>query len=190
MPVYIKKDEKNITILLNKVSNGDSLALDRILPLVYDELRIISSKYLRDEYRKHTLQTTELVHEAYFKLIGSHELTWESRAHFFGIAARSMRQILVDYARKRKAQKRGSGETQLSLEKAEFFLTDSEEQIIGLDDALNKLEQLDARALKIVELRFFSGLSIEETATMLNISSATVKRDWNFAKAWLYREMN
>ena len=186
----MSKDQKNITQLLNKVSDGDGLALERILPLVYDELRIISSKYLRDEYRKHTLQTTELVHEAYIKLIGDEKLTWENRAHFFGIAARSMRQILVDYARKRKAVKRGSGETKLSLDKAEFLITDSEEQILLLDDALEKLEELDERASKIVELRYFSGLSIEETANMLNISAATVKRDWNFAKAWLYREIN
>ncbi len=186
----MKKESQNITILLNNASNGDELALDRILPLVYDELRIISSKYLRNEYRKHTLQTTELVHEAYFKLIGTEKLTWESRAHFFGIAARSMRQILVDYARKRKADKRGSGKTNLSIDKAEFLLTDTEEQLIGLDDALNKLEKIDERAMKIVELRFFSGLSIEETAKLLNISPATVKRDWSFAKAWLYREIN
>lgn len=186
----MKKESKNITLLLNKASSGDELALDRILPLVYDELRIISAKYLRNEYRKHTLQTTELVHEAYFKLIGTEKLTWESRAHFFGIAAKSMRQILVDYARKRKAQKRGLGQTKLSLEKAKFILTESEEQILSLNDALDKLEHLDERALKIVELRFFSGLSIEETAEMLDISAATVKRDWNFAKAWLYREIN
>lgn len=181
---------KKLTLLLNEYSNGDGLALERILPLVYDELRTISSKYLRDEYRKHTLQTTELVHEAYIKLIGDEKLSWENRAHFFGIAARSMRQILVDYARKRKAVKRGLGETKLSLDKAEFLLSDSEEQIINLDDALEKLEQIDERASKIVELRFFSGLSIEETSNMLNVSAATVKRDWNFAKAWLYREIN
>lgn len=186
----MKKDSKNITLLLNRVSKGDGIALERILPLVYDELRVISSKYLRDEYRKHTLQTTELVHEAYIKLIGDENLTWENRAHFFGIAARSMRQILVDYARKRKAIKRDLGQTKLSLDKAEFLLSDSEEQIINLDDALEKFEQIDERASKIVELRFFSGLSIEETSNMLNVSVATVKRDWNFAKAWLYREIN
>ncbi|MCW8849990.1 MAG: sigma-70 family RNA polymerase sigma factor [Melioribacteraceae bacterium] len=184
------QNNENITRLLNEVSQGDNIALERILPIVYDELRVISSKYLRDEYRKHTLQTTELVHEAYIKLLGSENLSWESRAHFFGIAARSMRQILVDYARKRKAIKRGLGQTKISLDKAEFILSDSEDQIIHLDDALNKLEELDERASKIVELRFFSGLSIEETANMLNVSSATVKRDWNFAKAWLYREIN
>jgi RNA polymerase sigma factor (TIGR02999 family) len=182
--------DKNITQLLNDASHGDDFALERILPLVYNELRTISSKYLRDEYRKHTLQTTELVHEAYLKLIGSEELTWESRAHFFGIAARSMRQILVDYARKRKALKRGLGQTKISLDKAEFALSDTEEDLINLNNALDKLEKIEERSCKIVELRFFSGLSIEETAQMLNISPATVKRDWNFAKAWLYREIN
>ena len=181
---------ENITVLLNEFSKGNSLALERILPIVYDELRIISSKYLRDEYKKHTLQTTELVHEAYLKLFGSANLDWESRSHFFGIAARSMRQVLVDYARKRKSQKRGLGQTKLSLDNVEIVVSDSEAQILSLNDALTKLEQLDERSCKIVELRFFTGLSIEETANMLNLSTATVKRDWNFAKAWLYREIN
>jgi RNA polymerase sigma factor (TIGR02999 family) len=185
-----KKNSKNFTQLLNRVSNGDNFALERVLPLVYDELRTISSKYLRDEYKNHTFQTTELVHEAYIKLIGSENLTWESRAHFFGIAARSMRQILVDYARKRKAQKRGLGQTKISLDKAEFALSNTEDDLINLNTALDKLEKIEERSCKIVELRFFSGLSIEETAQMLNVSAATVKRDWNFAKAWLYREIN
>ena len=139
------KNDKNFTLLLNKVSEGDNFALERILPLVYEELRMISSKYLRDEYRKHTFQTTELVHEAYIKLIGSENLTWESRGHFFGIAARSMRQILVDHARKRKAQKRGLGQTKLSLDKAEFMLSDTEEDILNLNEALNKLEKAFAK---------------------------------------------
>ena len=186
----IKNNDKNITRLLNQVSQGDTLALERILPIVYDELRIISSKYLRDEYKKHTLQTTELVHEAYIKLFGSENLSWENRAHFFGIAAKSMRQVLVDYARKRKSQKRGLGKTKLSLDNVEILVSESEEQILSLNDALTKLEGLEERSCKIVELRFFSGLSIEETANLLNISAATVKRDWNFAKAWLYREIN
>lgn len=179
----------NITILLNQVTKGDNIALDEILPIVYNELRKISSKYLRNEYRKHTLQTTELVHEAYLKLIGSNQLSWESRYHFFRIAAKSMRQILVDYARKKKSLKRGEGKTQLPLEEANIIVGESEEQILNLNDALNKLEALGERSSKVVELRFFSGLSLEETAEVLNISVATVKRDWKFAKAWLYREM-
>ena len=185
-----QQESYNITQLLNQASNGNNFALDNILPLVYNELRKISSKYLRDEYRRHTLQTTELVHEAYIKLIGSNNLSWESRSHFYGIAAKSMRQILVDYARKRKSQKRGEGITELTLEKAHFVIGESEEQLLNLNDALDKLETLEERSSKIVELRFFSGLSIEETAKVLNISVATVKRDWKFAKAWLYREIN
>ncbi len=183
-------ESHNITQLLNQASNGNNLALEDILPLVYNELRKISSKYLSGEYRKHTLQTTELVHEAYLKLVGSNPLSWESRAHFYGIAAKSMRQILVDYARKRKSKKRGEGKTLLHLDNANFVVGESEERILSLNDALNKLETLEKRSSKIVELRFFSGLSIEETAELLNISVATVKRDWKFAKAWLYREIN
>lgn len=185
-----QNNSQNITILLNQVSNGNTLAINQILPLVYNELRKISSKYLRDEYRQHTLQTTELVHEAYIKLIGSNKLSWESRSHFYGIAAKSMRQILVDYARKRKSQKRGEGKTELPLDEAHFVIGESEEQLLNLNDALDKLESIEERSSKIVELRFFSGLSIEETAKILNISAATVKRDWKFAKAWLYREIN
>ena len=184
------KNSQNITLLLNQISDGNSLAINQILPLVYNELRKISSKYLRDEYRQHTLQTTELVHEAYIKLIGSNNLSWESRSHFYGIAAKSTRQILVDYARKRKSQKRGEGKTELTLDEAHFIIGESEEQLLSLNDALDKLETLEERSSKIVELRFFSGLSIEETAKVLNISVATVKRDWKFAKAWLYREIN
>lgn len=180
----------NVTQLLNQVSNGDELALDSILPLVYNELRKISSKYLRDEYRQHTLQTTELVHEAYIKLIGSNSLSWESRAHFYGIAARSMRQILVDHARKRKSQKRGSGLTCITLDKVAQNFINMDEQILDLNDALEKLESIEERSSKIVELRFFSGLSIDETAEILKVSPATIKRDWNFAKAWLYREIS
>ncbi len=180
----------NVTLLLNQVSNGNELALDSILPLVYNELRKISSKYLRDEYRHHTLQTTELVHEAYIKLIGSNSLSWESRAHFYGIAARSMRQILVDYARKRKSQKRGSGLTNITLDKAAQNFINIDENILDLNDALEKLEGIEERSSKIVELRFFSGLSIDETAEILKVSPATIKRDWNFAKAWLYREIS
>jgi len=179
----------NITLLLNNISKGNKIAIEQLLPIVYDELRKISSKYLQDEYRKHTFQTTELVHEAYLKLVGNQEISWESRAHFFGIAAQSMRQILVDYARRRKAQKRGRGETKLSLDDAPIVSKESDEQIIALDEALTRLESVEERSSKIVELRYFSGLTIKETAEVLNISAATVKRDWTFAKAWLYREI-
>ncbi len=185
-----KHKSENITQLLNRASQGDNLSLDKIMPVVYNELRRISSKYLNNEYRKHTLQTTELVHEAYIKLIGDQKLSWESRSHFFAIAAKSMRQILVDYARKRKALKRGEGKTLLSLDDNNIILNQTEDNILSLDEALTRLEKLEKRSSEIVELRFFSGLTIEETAEVLNISVATVKRDWKFAKAWLYREIN
>lgn len=181
--------ENYITKLLNDYSSGNRIVLNEILPLVYNELRKISSKYLRDEHRNHTFQTTELVHEAYLKLIGTENISWESKAHFFGIAANSMRQILVDYARKWNAFKRGSGEIKLSLEDAPTIATENNDQILALDIALNKLGSLDERSSKIVEMRFFSGLTIEEAAEALNISVSTAKRDWNFAKAWLYRAM-
>jgi len=181
---------KYITRLLNDYSQGNRPVLTEILPLVYNELRKISSRYLREERRNHTFQTTELVHEAYIKLIGNENISWESRAHFFGIAANSMRQILVDHARKRNAYKRGKGEIKLSLDEAPTIAVENNDQILALDLALKKLESLDERSGKIVEMRFFSGLSIEETAEALNISTSTAKRDWNFAKAFLYREMD
>jgi len=183
------KSPRNITVLLNQISDGNNFAVEQILPLVYDELRRISSKYLSNEYRKNTFQTTELVHEAYIKLIGNQQISWQSRAHFYGIAARTMRQILVDSARKRKSRKRGSGSTKLSLDDVQVVAGESDDQILALDEALKKLEEVEPRSSKVVELRYFSGLTIEETAELLNISPATVKRDWQFAKAWLYREI-
>lgn len=181
--------QQNITLLLEDCIKGKKGAVDELLPQVYNELRKISSKYLHDEYRNHTLQTTELVHEAYIKLIGDQNISWQNRAHFFGIAAQSMRQILVDHARKRKSLKRGEGKGNISLDEVFEVSEKTDDQIIALDEALKKLESLEERSSKIVELRYFSGLTIEETAEVLNISPATAKRDWNFAKAWLYREI-
>lgn len=176
--------------MLEDCVKGKKGAVDQLLPYVYDELRRISSKYLNDEYRNHTLQTTELVHEAYIKMVGSENINWQNRTHFFGIAARSMRQILVDHARRRKSVKRGEGNRALSLEDALEISEKNDEQVIALDEALKKLEVLEERSGRIVELRYFTGLTIEETAEALNISPATAKRDWNFAKAWLYREIS
>ena len=156
------KTPQNITQLLNEISSGNELAIEQVLPLVYNELRRISSKYLSEEYRKHTFQTTELVHEAYLKLVGNQEISWESRAHFFGIAAQSMRQILVDYARRRKAQKRGRGVTKLSLDDAPIVTKESDEQILALDEALTRLESVEERSSKIVELRYFSGSQLRK----------------------------
>ncbi|MEO8231909.1 MAG: sigma-70 family RNA polymerase sigma factor [Ignavibacteriota bacterium] len=181
--------QQNVTLLLQNCIDGKKGAVDELLPHVYKELRVISSKYLRDEYRNHTLQTTELVHEAYIKLVGDQNINWQNRAHFFGIAAQSMRQILVDHARKRKSFKRGEGKSNIPLDEVLEISDKSDEQIIALDEALIKLELKDERSSKLVELRYFSGLTIEETAEVLHISPATAKRDWNFAKAWLYREI-
>jgi RNA polymerase sigma factor (TIGR02999 family) len=181
--------QQNVTLLLQDCIKGKKGAVDELLPHVYSELKRISSKYLHDEYRKHTLQTTELVHEAYIKLVGDQNINWQNRAHFFGIAAQSMRQILVDHARKRKSLKRGDGKANISLEDILETSDKSDEQILALDEALRKLESKDERSSKLVELRYFTGLTIEETAEALHISPATAKRDWTFAKAWLYREI-
>ena len=180
---------QNITLLLEDCVNGNKNAVNELLPLVYNELKRISSKYLHEEYRNHTLQTTELVHEAYIKLVGGQEINWQNRGHFFGIAANSMRQILVDYARKRNSEKRGEGKTHLSLDNAKEILFETDEDIIALDDAMKKLEAFDPDLCKVVELRFFAGLNVDETAKVLNCSASTVKRDWSLAKAWLFREL-
>lgn len=185
-----KLPQNQITILLQKIKDGDQKAFDELLPLVYDELKKLASKYLRSEYGKRTIQTTELVHEAYIKLAGQSNASLENRKHFFGAAANSMRQILVDNARKRNAFKRGSGETKLSLDDVSFISAENDEEILNLNEALIKLESFDERLCKIVELRFFTGLTIEETSEVLSVSSTTIKRDWNLAKAWLYREIN
>ncbi|MBI5472384.1 MAG: sigma-70 family RNA polymerase sigma factor [Ignavibacteriae bacterium] len=180
---------QEITLLFQDFVDGKKGSIDKLLPLVYGELRKIASKYLRDEYRDHTFQTTELVHEAYIKLLGDQNISWQNRAHFFGIAANSMRQILVDYARKRNSLKRGEGQTNLSLEHAMEIPIRSDEDLIALDDVLRKLESFDAGLSKVVELRFFAGLNVEETACALGRSPSTVKREWSLAKAWLFREM-
>lgn len=179
-----------LTQLLINYGNGDENALSQLLPQIYNELRKISRKYLRNEYRNHTLQTTELVHEAYIKLIGSQNLSWQNKAHFFGIAAQSMRQVLVDYARKKKSIKRGEGKKHISLDEAYEVSEKNDTKILALDEALKRLEKVEERSSKIVELRYFSGLTFEETAEVLNISESTAKRGWNYAKAWLYREMD
>jgi RNA polymerase sigma factor (TIGR02999 family) len=184
-----ESSQQNITLLLEECVNGKREAVNELLPIVYNELRKISSKYLHDEYRNHTLQTTELVHEAYIKLVGGQEINWQNRAHFFGIAANSMRQILVDYARKRNSQKRGEGKTHVSLDDAEELIFNTEEDIIALDEAMKKLEVFDPDLSKVVELRFFAGLNVEETAKVLDRSASTIKREWSLARAWLFREL-
>ncbi|HYL99171.1 MAG TPA: sigma-70 family RNA polymerase sigma factor [Blastocatellia bacterium] len=178
-----------VTQLLADYRNGDSSALDRLFPLIYDELRRLASSYMRRERRDHTLQTTALVHEAYIKMVGPQNIPWQNRVHFFAVAAKIMRRILIDRARTRNYAKRGGGAIKLSLDEA-LVLTDSRAaELVALDDALNELAELDPRQSQVVELRFFGGLTVEETAQFLNISSDTVTRDWNVAKAWLYRQI-
>jgi RNA polymerase sigma factor (TIGR02999 family) len=181
--------QHEITRLLAEWSNGDRQALEKLTPLVYDELRRLAGRYLRQERSGHTLQSTALVHEAYMKLVGQNNVQWQNRAHFFGIAAQMIRRILVDYARARKADKRGAGAEKLSLDEAIALPGGQDLDLVALDDALEGLAKIDARQSRLVELRFFAGLTIEETAEVMQMSLATAKRDWVAAKAWLSREV-
>ncbi|HSK72609.1 MAG TPA: sigma-70 family RNA polymerase sigma factor [Pyrinomonadaceae bacterium] len=187
----MEENQQQITQFLKQWSGGDREALDQLMPLVYNELRRQASRYLRRERSNHTLQTTALINEAYLKLINQNEVKWQNRAHFFAIAAQAMRRILVDYARERNRQKRGGNEEDLPLEEA-FTIAAQEKSVdlIALDEALNELAKFDERQARVVELRYFSGLSIDETAEVLGISNVTVRRDWNMAKAWLYQEIS
>jgi RNA polymerase sigma factor (TIGR02999 family) len=178
---------QQVTQLLIAWSNGDKSALDELLPLVYDELRRLARKYMRRERPGNTLQTSALINEAYLRLIDQKDVRWQNRAHFFGIAAQLMRRILVDHARKRSYQKRGGDTRRVTLEEGLIVSDERAGDIVALDDALNGLADIDQRKSRIVELRFFAGLSIEETAEVLAVSPGTVMRDWTFAKAWLRR---
>jgi RNA polymerase sigma factor (TIGR02999 family) len=179
-----------ITEMLRQWSGGSREALDALLPFVYAGLRRQASRYLRRERANHTLQTTALIHETYLKLIDQRDVNWQNRAHFFGIAAQAMRRILVDYAKARHRDKRGGANENLSLEAATLAVSDGRSvDLEALDEALEQLARLDERQAKIVELRYFGGLSIEETAEILGVSPATVKTDWKSAKAWLRREI-
>lgn len=180
----------NVTQLLIGWGKGDKEALDQLLPIVYDELRRQAARYLRRERVGHTLQTTALIHEAYLRLIDQKNVEWQNRAQFFGVAAQLMRRILVDHARTKKRAKRGGSDIRVSLADAEAFVKSQELDVVALNEALERLEQIDEQQSRIVELRFFSGLTVEETAAVLTISPATVKRDWSIAKAWLYREIS
>lgn len=185
------QDQEQITQLLKEWSEGNQSALDELMPLVYEELRRQASRYLRRERQGHTLQTTALIHEAYLKLIGQNKVEWQNRKHFFAIAAQAMRRILVDYARERKRKKRGGSAENLPFDEAiQISSKGKSVDLIALDEALNKLAAFDKRQARIVELRYFSGLSIDETAEVLGISNATVRNDWNMAKAWLYQRIS
>ena len=178
-----------VTALLHDWSGGDRQALERLMPLVYDELRRLAASYLRSERRDHTLQPTALVHEAYLRLVDQRIPDWKNRAHFFGIAAHMMRRILVDHARRRLAAKRSGGSVRLDLEVSADDWSGRGAELLTLDAALTKLESLDPDQVRIVEMRYFGGLTIEETAEAAKISTATVKREWRTARAWLRREI-
>ncbi|HSA57830.1 MAG TPA: sigma-70 family RNA polymerase sigma factor [Gemmatimonadaceae bacterium] len=178
-----------ITTLLLAHSAGDAAALDRLLPRVYDELRRMARGRLRRERPDHTLAATDLVHEAFLKLVSLDHVNWQNRAHFFGIASRAMRNVLVDHAVRRAAVKRGGGDRAITLEEGSGATELPLDDLIALSDALERLERLDERQARVVECRFFGGLSLEETAEALQVSPATVSRDWTFARAWLHREL-
>jgi RNA polymerase sigma-70 factor, ECF subfamily len=179
-----------ITQLLLAWSDGDKQALDRLVPLVYDELRRLAQNYMRKERAGQTLQTTALIHEVYLRLIDADRVQWRNRAHFFGIAARLMRQILVARARERGCQKRGGGAERVSLDEAMVIDERLDEDLVALDEALGELSQFDARMAQVVEMRFFGGLTEEEIAAALDVSTKTVRRDWRLARSWLRRKLS
>jgi RNA polymerase sigma factor (TIGR02999 family) len=178
-----------ITRRLVAWSNGDPEALDGLMQIVYNELRRLANHYLRSERPDHTLQPTALVHEAYLRLTGQNQVHWQNRAHFFGVAAQMMRRVLVDHARANCRAKRGGPKYKVSFDETLNLYQKEDAQIVELDEALARLAQIDSRKSEVVELRYFGGMSVEETAEVLGVSCNTVIRDWNMAKAWLYREL-
>lgn len=183
------EEAASVTQLLNDWRKGDMVALENLMPLIYQELRQIAARYLRRERPNHTLQTTALVHEAYLRLMDQQEVHWQNRSHFFAIAAQMMRRILVNYARDHQTLKRGGHCQRVTLDEALVVEWQPDLDLVALDDALNLLAATDERKSKLIELRFFTGLSIEEAAEVLEISAATAKRDWTIARAWLYQEI-
>ena len=180
----------SVTLLLRDLRNGDKQALDRLIPLVYGELRRIAGGYLRGERQEHTLQPTALVHEAYLRLVGQDQPEYQNRGHFFGVAAQVMRQILVDHARHCKAAKRGSGAPKVPLSEAVALTTERADVVVALDDALQALHERDERKAKLVEMRFFAGLTAEESAEVLELPVNMVRRELRVAQAWLQRELD
>jgi RNA polymerase sigma-70 factor, ECF subfamily len=185
----IASRRKEVAGLLLEYAQGSQEAADKLIPVVYDELKRLARVYMRHETPGHSLQTTALVHEAYLKLIRQQDVSWQGRAHFIGVAAQLMRRILIDHARGRLREKRGGEKVVVPLNEALTFSPEHSEELMKLDEALERLSKLDSRQSRIVELRFFGGLSIEETAEFLGISPRTVKRDWTVAKAWLRSEL-
>lgn len=184
----VTTSQDNLTELLLDWSRGDKAALEKLTPLVYDEVRRIAHRFMLRERDGHTLQTTALVNEAYVRLLGQQQIDWNSRAHFFAVISQVMRHVLIDYARRRHYVKRGGSDAQrVSLEEASLMSDERAEELLVLDEALTKLAQMDARKAQVVELRYFGGLSLVETAEALDVSVMTVRRDWRAAKAWLYK---
>jgi RNA polymerase sigma factor (TIGR02999 family) len=179
----------NVTELLAEVSRGNAAAMDRLVPLVYAELRAIAARYLRREAHDHTLQPTALVNEAYIRLVGQREVAWQNRSHFFGVAASLMRRILVDHARARRAEKRAGGLSRVTLDDAHIPAAERDVDLVELDDALADLAVKDPKLARLVELRYFAGLTTKETAEVLGVSASTVEREWVAARAWLYRAL-
>jgi len=185
----MSSSEEEVTALLRRWRDGDEAALNKLTPLVYDELHRLAHKYIRRERPGHTLQTTALVNEAYVRLVDQNSVDWQNRAHFFGVAAQVMRHILVDYARQQTAVKRGGGVERFNLDEGLIVSKESAAELVALDEALKALSDLYPRRSKVVELRYFGGLNNKEASEILNVSETTIERDWRFARAWLFREM-
>ncbi len=184
-----ERDQSQITELLNEWSVGSDVALDELMPLIYDELRRMAKRYMSGQSKGHTFQTTDLIHEAYLKLAKSENQSWVSRAHFFGVAATAMRHILVNHAVSKQSQKRGGERQKVTLNENSIVSAERSDEMIALDSALNELAVLDERASRVVEMKFFGGMTNDETAEVLKVSTETVKRDWQFARSWLLREV-
>ena len=182
-------DAHSVTLLLEQWNHGDREALDKLMPLIYEELRKMAKRYMSQQNPGHTLQTTALIHEAYLRMVKQKEKHFQNRAHFFAVAAQAMRHILVDYARARYAGKRGGGVRPVSLEEAALVSPERAGELVAFDEALKELEELSQRQSRVVELRYFGGLSVDETATVLRVSPETVMRDWTMAKTWLHRAL-
>lgn len=187
--VGMDSPQADVTALLSELAQGNQDAAEKLVPMVYDELKRLARAYMRRERPDHTLQTTALVHEAYLKLVRQQAVNWQGRSHFFGIAAQLMRRILIDHARGHLRKKRGGEKVVLPLDEALVFSPEHSEELVRLNEALERLSKLDPRQGKIVELRFFGGLSVEETSQFLGVSAKTVKRDWAVAKVWLHGEL-
>ena len=181
---------KQVTELLIEWREGDEAALDRLMPLVYGELRRMAAHYMRGEREGHTLQASALVNEAYLRLADHRNMQWQGRAHFFGVASQAMRRVLVEHARTRGCRKRGAGQQKVALEEAALAASEPDEDLVALDEALKELARFSERKARVVELRYFGGLSVEETAEVLGVAPVTVIRDWNVARAWLMRELS